>query len=53
MTEVVIFPEMLQAGVEALAESKELTEEEKVVAVYLAMRAIYEIARMRAKASVH
>lgn len=44
--EVILFPEMLAAGVEALSESKkrELDDANICVAIYLAMRAAEEIA---------
>jgi hypothetical protein len=47
--EVVLLPEMLQAGLEALEESRErgTSQEDAVIAVYLAMRGIEEIAVMR------
>ena len=53
--EAVIFPEMLQAGVEAMAEckSRNLTPYETAIAVYLAMRAVEEIAAMRGQETVH
>jgi len=47
VAEVVILPEMLAAGIEALQESVGLSEEDKCVAVFLAMRAVEEIAVMR------
>lgn len=49
MSEVFIFPEMLEAGVEALLEcrNRDLPEDEMVVAIYLAMEAIREIRVMR------
>lgn len=56
MSEVLLLPEMLQAGVEALTESRErgLGDDDLCVAVFLAMRAIEEIAVMRqASRSVH
>jgi len=45
--EVVILPEMLAAGIEALQESVGLSEEDKCVAVFLAMRGIEQIDAMR------
>jgi len=45
--EVVILPEMLAAGIEALQESVGLSEEDKCVAVFLAMRGIEQIYAMR------
>jgi hypothetical protein len=47
--ETVILPEMLAAGVEAMAECKarKLTPYETAIAVYLAMRDIEEICYMR------
>lgn len=56
MREVVLFPEMLQAGLEALEESRErhLPDNDIVIAIYLAMRGIEEIAVMReASGAVH
>ena len=55
MSEVIIFPEMLQAGMEALAEceARDLEDQDKVVAVYLAMQAIYKISLIREKGAVH
>jgi ABC-type arginine transport system permease subunit len=49
LVEVVMLPEMLEAGMEALAESKKrkLTDEDVCVAVFLAMRAIEEIYALR------
>lgn len=54
MNETVILPEMLQAGLEALAECKKrkFNARDTVIDVYLAMEAIREIAAMRLK-SVH
>lgn len=45
--EVCILPEMLEAGAQALEESQGQTIESQVIAVYLAMRGIEEIAQMR------
>ena len=45
--EVIMLPEMLQAGIEALEESQGQSAEAKCIAVFLAMRAIEEIAFMR------
>ena len=56
MNEVVILPEMLEAGVEAVLECRKLKQPDHdlVIAVYLAMRGIEEIAVMRAdNKSVH
>jgi hypothetical protein len=56
VNEVVILPEMLEAGVEAADECKKrkLATHDMVIAVYLAMRGIEEIAVMRADSrSVH
>ena len=56
VSEVWILPEMLAAGVEALAESKKkrLDKGNTAIAVYLAMRAVEEIARMKqAEETVH
>lgn len=49
MNEAVILPEMLEAGTEALTEAKQkqFSPHETVVTIYLAMRAIEEIASMR------
>ena len=44
--EVMILPEMLEAGVQALEEGKGYTPDQLVVAIYLAMRGIEEIAVM-------
>lgn len=51
-----MLPEMLEAGLEALEEAKKrnLTPHDTVITVYLAMRALEEIAEMRRKfESVH
>lgn len=51
-----MIPEMLEAGLEALQESKKrkLRDEDVCVAVFLAMRAIEEIYAMRPeRGSVH
>lgn len=56
MTEVFLCEEMLAAGIEALVESKKkrLDSGNTVIAVYLAMRAIEEIARMnKTEETVH
>jgi hypothetical protein len=56
VNETVILPEMLEAGVEALTEcrKRKLGDLDVAIAVYLAMRAIEEIATMRAESrSVH
>lgn len=55
MSETVIFAEMLQAGVEAMAEckSRKLTQYETVIAVFLAMRAVEEIVSMRGEETLH
>ena len=45
--EVCILPEMVEAGAQALEESQGQTREAAVIAVYLAMRGIEEIAVMR------
>lgn len=49
MSELTIFPEMLQAGMEAIAECREqkLDDQDTAVSVYLAMQGIYEIRMMR------
>lgn len=48
MSETVILPEMLQAGMEALAECRRrgLDDEDVAVAVYLAMSAVYQMAAL-------
>jgi hypothetical protein len=56
VSETVIFPEMLEAGLLTLKECREhdKTEYETVLAVFLAMRAIEEIAAMKRNgAAVH
>lgn len=56
MREVVLLPEMLQAGLETLEECRErhVTDHDLIVAIYLAMRGIEEIAVMReASGAVH
>ena len=55
MSETAILPEMLQAGVEAMAEckSRKLNPYETVIAVFLAMRVIEEIAAMRGQETLH
>lgn len=56
MNETVILPEMLSAGMEALAEceQREFNKHDTVIAIYLAMEAIREIAAMRKRyESVH
>lgn len=52
MSELVMLPEMLTAGMEAYAESKDrkLTDADIVISVYLAMRDIEEIYQMRKEA---
>ena len=45
--EVMILPEMLEAGVQALEESQGHSPQDLCVAVFLAMRAIEQIAVMR------
>lgn len=49
MSETVILPEMLTAEMEALAEceARNFSNQDTVIAVYLAMEAIREIAAMR------
>lgn len=51
MSEVVILPEMLTAGMEALAEEEKRNAlpHDKVIAVFLAMRGIEEIYALRRK----
>lgn len=53
--EVHFFPEMLQAGVEALEECRrrELSDEDIAVAVYLAMEGIRAVRAMRGDGLVH
>ncbi len=56
MNEVFMCPEMLSAGVEAFEESvsRDLDPGNTVIAIYLAMRAIEEIARMKqTESTVH
>ena len=55
MSEVVILPEMLEAGMLVLkeCEKEEKTAYDTVIAVYLAMRAIEEVLRVRTSESVH
>lgn len=56
LSEVVILPEMLAAGMEALreCESREYEEADVVIAVYMAMEAVKMIAIMRsAESTVH
>ena len=45
--EVVMLPEMLEAGMQALDECRGRKPEDVCIAVFLAMRAIEEIALMR------
>lgn len=49
MSETVILPEMLSAGIEALVEceARDFNNHDTVIAVYLAMEAIREISVMR------
>lgn len=49
MCELTIFPEMLVAGMEAVAECREkkLNDEDTATVVYLAMHGILEIRMMR------
>lgn len=56
LTEVLIFPEMVRAGVEQLAESriKGLEDEQTVIVVFLAMQGFLEMQRLRGDSeSVH
>ena len=55
MTEVVILEEMLEAGVEAYDEcrKRKLGPADVCVAVFLAMRAVEEIAALPVQESVH
>lgn len=55
MAEVVLLPEMLEAGLEALMEGRkrEMSDEDVCIAVFLAMRAIEEIYAMRLERVVH
>ncbi len=49
MTEILMLPEMLEAGIEALLESRQrqLDEKNTCIAIYLAMEGIKAIAFMR------
>ena len=49
MSEVVIFPEMLAAGIEALMEcrDRQMRDDQIAISVYLAMQGILEIKQMR------
>lgn len=49
MMEVAILPEMVLAGMEALAESKvrELSADDTAIAVYLAMEAVRQVAILK------
>lgn len=49
MSETVILPEMIDAGVETLVECRkaDATDTNTALMVYLSMQAIYEIALMR------
>lgn len=51
MSEVVVLPEMLAAGMEALRESeaREFEAADTVIAVYLAMEAIKAMALLRSR----
>jgi hypothetical protein len=53
--ELVVWPEMLEAGMEALIEcrGRELKDEDICLAVYLAMEGIREIRAMRTAGTVH
>jgi hypothetical protein len=53
--EAIIFPEMLEAGLEAFEECKrtDLPSHSIVLAVYLAMQAVYEIRVMAANGTLH
>lgn len=56
VTEVVMLPEMLEAGLETLKEQRhrKVTDAELCVAIFLSMRAIEEIYAMRLeKGAVH
>lgn len=55
MSEVSILPEMLQAGVEAMAESRarKLDDVNTAVAVYLAMSAIWEMYQQNEEKVIH
>ena len=55
MSEVVILDEMVVAGIQALTECRRrrLGSAEIAVAVFLAMRAVEELAYMRQPESVH
>jgi len=53
--ELVIFPEMIDAGIEQLDECRDkgLSEEQIVISVYLAMEGIREIRTMPANGKIH
>ena len=56
MSEIVIFPEMIQAGVEQLIEcrQKKMKNEQTVIVVFLAMQGFLEMQRLRGDSeSVH
>jgi hypothetical protein len=55
VSEIFIWPEMLEAGIEALIEgrSRDFKDEDVVLAVYLAMEGIREIRAMRTEGTVH
>lgn len=56
MSEFVIFPEMIIAGAEELAECRDtgLSDEQTAVAVFLAMQGLLQIKAMRGESeSVH
>ena len=56
MAEVVLLPEMLEAGLEAMADGKKRKDDDKdiCIAVFLAMRAIEEMYVMRlASGAIH
>lgn len=54
-TEVVLLPEMELAGKEALKEARRarMTDAETVLAIYLAMRAVYAIQLLANSETVH
>jgi hypothetical protein len=55
VNEILILPEMLEAGVEALTEARSqgLADHETAAALYLAMEAVREIFVMRNNGMVH
>jgi hypothetical protein len=56
LSEIVIFPEMVEAGVEQLTEcqDKGLKDEQTVICVFLAMQGFLEMQRLRGDSeSIH